>query len=306
MNYELNESMKQTQKESYRKKPSLWGPTFICIGLFIGAPIVLGLLIALFVLPFVIITHKFNGELFFSNDTMFIASMLAFPILLFLILLINKKHYHKTYESLGFYKTEWKKKYVIGAGLGVSAIVIVYLCNLIFQALSININPNFNIWILIAVLIGYMIQGMTEEVFFRGFIMNIFSSQKGVVFGILMSSVFFAIMHIGNPGTQFLAIINIFIFGLVFGLLFYWSNNIWLTGAAHSFWNFTMGSVLGIPVSGQRDITSIFKTNVFNNKAFINGGAFGLEGGIIVTIFGIILCIVLWKLCQKKGLITKN
>ena len=306
MNYELNESMKQTQKESYRKKPSLWGATFICIGLFIGAPIVLGLLIALFVLPFVIITHRFNGELFFSNDTMFIASMLAFPILLFLILLINKKHYHKTYESLGFYLSEWKKKYVIGAGLGVSAIVIVYLCNLIFQALSININPNFNIWILIAVLIGYMIQGMTEEVFFRGFIMNIFSSQKGVVFGILMSSVFFAIMHIGNPGTQFLAIINIFIFGLVFGLLFYWSNNIWLTGAAHSFWNFTMGSVLGIPVSGQRDITSIFKTNVFNNKAFINGGAFGLEGGIIVTIFGIILCIVLWKLCQKKGLITKN
>lgn len=306
MNYELNESMKQTQKESYRKKPSLWGATFICIGLFIGAPIVLGLLIALFVLPFVIITHKFNGELFFSNDTMFIASMLAFPILLFLILLINKKHYHKTYESLGFYKTEWKKKYVIGAGLGVSAIVIVYLCNLIFQALSININSNFNLWILIAVLIGYMIQGMTEEVFFRGFIMNIFSSQKGVVFGILMSSVFFAIMHIGNPGTQFLAIINIFIFGLVFGLLFYWSNNIWLTGAAHSFWNFTMGSVLGIPVSGQRDITSIFKTNVFNNKAFINGGAFGLEGGIIVTIFGIILCIVLWKLCQKKGLITKK
>lgn len=306
MNYELNESMKQTQQESYRKKPSLWGATFICIGLFIGAPIVLGLLIALFVLPFVIITHRFNGELFFSNDTMFIASMLAFPILLFLILLINKKHYHKTYESLGFYKTEWKKKYVIGAGLGVSAIVIVYLCNLIFQALSININSNFNLWILIAVLIGYMIQGMTEEVFFRGFIMNIFSSQKGVVFGILMSSVFFAIMHIGNPGTQFLAIINIFIFGLVFGLLFYWSNNIWLTGAAHSFWNFTMGSVLGIPVSGQRDITSIFKTNVFNNKVFINGGAFGLEGGIIVTIFGIILCIVLWKLCQKKGLITKK
>ncbi|RZI03369.1 CPBP family intramembrane metalloprotease [Staphylococcus condimenti] len=306
MNYELNESMKQTQKESYRKKPSLWGATFICIGLFIGAPIVLGLLIALFVLPFVIITHRFNGELFFSNDTMFIASMLAFPILLFLILLINKKHYHKTYESLGFYLSEWKKKYVIGAGLGVSAIVIVYLCNLIFQAVSININPNFNLWILIAVLIGYMIQGMTEEVFFRGFIMNIFSSQKGVVFGIIMSSVFFAIMHIGNPGTQFLAIINIFIFGLVFGLLFYWSNNIWLTGAAHSFWNFTMGSVLGIPVSGQRDITSIFKTNVFNDKWFINGGAFGLEGGIIVTIFGIILCIVLWKLCQKKGLITKN
>ncbi|MEL0537303.1 CPBP family intramembrane glutamic endopeptidase [Staphylococcus debuckii] len=307
MQFHLNESMKRTQEDTYRKRPSLWGVTFICIGLFIVAPLVVAAISALLVLPFALgkPSHTFISILFSENMT-YLISILTFPVLLLFVLLVNHKHYHKSFASLGFYGANWKKKYAIGAGLGFAALLIVYVLNLIFQSLSIHINPKFNFFLFIAVLVGYLIQGMTEEVLFRGFIMNIFSSRKGVLFGIIASSIFFAIMHMGNPGSQFLAIINIFIFGLVFALLFYWSNNIWLTGAAHSLWNFTMGPILGIPVSGQRDMTSLFLTHVNTQRSFINGGSFGLEGGIIVTIIGIILCIVLWQLCRKKGLITNQ
>lgn len=164
MQYHLNESMKRTQEDTYRKRPSLWGVTFICIGLFIAAPLVVGVISALFILPFALgkPSHTFINILFSENMT-YLISILTFPVLLLFVLLVNHKHYHKSFASLGFYSTNWKKKYAIGAGLGFATLLIVYVLNLIFQTLSIQINSKFNFFLFIAVLIGYLIQGMTEE-----------------------------------------------------------------------------------------------------------------------------------------------
>lgn len=134
----------------------------------------------------------------------------------------------------------------------------------------------------------------------RGFIMNVISSKKGVVIGVLLNSFLFALMHMGNDNVTFLSIFNIFIFGLLFSLLFYWSDNLWLTGAAHSLWNFTMGPVLGIEVSGMVLEGTIFKTISYPDKTLINGGGFGLEGGIITTVVGLSGCLLLLWLSRKK------
>lgn len=107
-------------------------------------------------------------------------------------------------------------------------------------------------------------------------------------------------MHLGNDSVTFLSIINIFIFGILFSMLFYWSDNLWLTGAAHSIWNFTMGPVLGIEVSGLVLEDTIFKTVSIPGKTLINGGPFGLEGGIVTTIVGVIGCFILWFISKNK------
>lgn len=178
--------------------------------------------------------------------------------------------------------------------------LIVYGGNWLSRSVSTTLNPSIN-WSMIFILfITFTIQGMTEEVLIRGFVMNIISVKVKPVRSILINSLIFAGIHLGNDNVTFLSIFNLFIFGILFSMLFYWSDNMWLTGAAHSIWNFTMGPVLGIEVSGLILNDTIFKTVSIPSKSLLNGGTFGLEGGIVTTIIGVLGCLILWYVSKDK------
>ncbi|MEG0732806.1 MAG: type II CAAX endopeptidase family protein [Vagococcus sp.] len=295
----LTQSMEITKKELGEKSP--WSTLGISLVLFLFVPIMAPLILFPIVSSFdpsLTFMDLFEKEPFRTNVNLF-----SFPFVLLVFLLIHKIKYKKSFESLGFVAKDKWKKYGTGLLLGFGGLLVVYGINFLFGSVTVHTSANFNLLAFLLILVGFLIQGMTEEVLMRSFIMNAFSSKKGVVWGILVNSLFFSVFHLMNPGVTVLSIVNIFIFGLIFSLLFYWSDNIWLTGAAHSAWNFTMGPIMGIQVSGQTFQSTLFETASISSKHLINGGTFGLEGGLVTTVCGIILCLVLWKLCQKKGLI---
>ena len=288
----LNKSMMLTKQELTKgERNSPWFSVFIALVILL-----VGSTIPVVIAGFLSIDlSKEANELLFT--------MLGFPIVLLILLLVNKYYYKKTVSSLGFFYENTFKKYMYGIVLGFSALLFIYMINVVLSSVSTIINKDNNLFVIIVVLLGFLVQGLTEEVLTRGFIMTIFSSQKGVTWGIVVNSIFFAVIHSANPGLKPLAMINLLIFGIVFSLLFYWSDNIWLTGAAHSMWNFTMGSILGVGVSGQKLLHSLFITTSYPEKTVINGGEFGFEGGIVATLFGIASCVILWSLCRKNKLI---
>lgn len=295
----LTQSMEITKKEIGEKSP--WGSLGMTLVLFLFVPIMAPLILYPIISSFdgsLTFMDLLEKEPFKTNVNLF-----SFPFVLLIFLLINKYKYKKSFESLGFFSEGKWKKFGTGLLLGFGGLLIIYGINLLFGSVTIQLSTQFNVLYFLLVLLGFLIQGMTEEVLMRSFIMNTFGSKKGVLWGIMINSLFFSAFHLANPGVTILSVVNIFIFGLIFSLLFYWSDNIWLTGAAHSAWNFTMGPIMGIHVSGQTFQSTLFETTSISNKTLINGGAFGLEGGIVVTISGLILCVILWKLCQKKGLI---
>ncbi|HZK27488.1 MAG TPA: hypothetical protein VFD00_08125 [Thermoclostridium sp.] len=49
-------------------------------------------------------------------------------------------------------------------------------------------------------------------------------------------------------------------------------------------WNFAQGNIFGISVSGMDMMASVFSFAPTNEGELINGGTFGLEGGLAVTI----------------------
>ena len=69
-----------------------------------------------------------------------------------------------------------------------------------------------------------------------------------------------------------------------FNTVFLKTGNIWLVSALHTSWNFVQGNVFGVLVSGGTPSVSILSTAPTDLKDLINGGPFGLEGGIAVTI----------------------
>lgn len=108
--------------------------------------------------------------------------------------------------------------------------------------------------------------------------------KNSVAAGVILNSLVFSALHLLNSGISVLAIVNLFLFGIFASLYYLWRGNIWGVAAVHSMWNFTQGNVFGILVSGGDFGTSLLTSTVSNSGTLLNGGAFGLEGGLAVTI----------------------
>lgn len=68
---------------------------------------------------------------------------------------------------------------------------------------------------------------------FRGVVFSELNSRFGLIIGLVLSIILFALLHATNIGSGYLAIINMFLFGLMMGLAYY-SESILLTCAMHS------------------------------------------------------------------------
>lgn len=130
--------------------------------------------------------------------------------------------------------------------------------------------------------------------------MNSISSRKGPIYGIILNSLFFSALHLLNPDTSVLSFINILLFGLVFSLIFYKTNNLWVVGAIHSVWNLFQGVVFGSNVSGLTIFSSILESTPVVGKDLLSGGAFGFEGGLVVTLVTLITVIITVVLINNR------
>ena len=90
-----------------------------------------------------------------------------------------------------------------------------------------------------------------------------------------------------------------FVFGIFASVYFVKRGNIWGIAAIHSIWNFAQGNIFGVLVSGNDFGTTVFKSEINESMTLINGGAFGLEGGILVTIVMVVGTIVMLMTKQK-------
>ena len=123
--------------------------------------------------------------------------------------------------------------------------------------------------------------------------------RYSIPFGIIFNSLFFACLHLLNPGMSVLPFINIFLFGVLASLMFIKTGSIWMCAATHSIWNFVQGNVFGIKVSGNDLIDTVFAGDMISGKEILNGGDFGLEGGLVTSIVLIIAIVVFIFLPSK-------
>ncbi len=190
-----------------------------------------------------------------------------------------------SFNSLGFSFNNFPKSYSQGLLIGLAMFTLCVLIGVAIgeQSLIYNSKPfSWGMWFAFFGL--FFVQGMSEEVIFRSFIFAEISSKYGVFVGLISSSILFALFHSMNGGADFMAIFNMFLFGLVMAIIYYYTQNIWVSSAVHSIWNFAEGNVYGISISGHAPFPETIFHSQFSGSNFLTGGAFGLEGGIICSI----------------------
>ena len=189
-------------------------------------------------------------------------------------------------SSMGITKKHCIPNYLFGLIIGFFIFSLIVLFNVLLGGMKfVGANSNILIYYIIIYFIAYGIQGASEELLCRGYLMNSIGANHSVLLAIFTSSFVFALLHIANPGINLLSFINIFLFGVFIALYYLCSNNIWGACALHSMWNFAQGIIYGINVSGAySNDNPILLIQSEASKPLLNGGAFGAEGGIITTI----------------------
>ena len=91
-----------------------------------------------------------------------------------------------------------------------------------------------------------LIQSVAEEAFFRGWLQPVLCASWGAWAGLLLTASAFALLHIIAGAHGVLAVANLFLGGLLFGLLALRTGGLLAPAAAHFAWNWSESGVLGL------------------------------------------------------------
>src|SRR5699024_3355598 len=173
------------------------------------------------------------------------------------------------------------KDLIFGLFLGAISITVIFFALYMTGNLTLLnplTKPSFSIFKLLFLLM-FILVGLLEEIFFRGYIISTMASRhnkKWVIY--LVSAIIFSIVYGTNPNVTIFGLLNIALVGLLFAYMFDVTKSLWLPIGYHITWNFFQGNVFGFAVSGIAP-NGIYKIELRTEQDWLTGGAFGLEGG---------------------------
>lgn len=149
--------------------------------------------------------------------------------------------------------------------------------------------------------LGFFAIAYSNELIFRGYLMNKLMMRYSPICALLWSSIIFAVFHLGNDNMSIMGFIGLVFAGALLGALFLYSKNLWLSIGLHFGWNFFQ-THLGFNVSGL-DSYSIVVTR-FEHANLLNGGEFGLEGSYLLSLIQFIILAFFYQRYRKKSVIV--
>ena len=251
----------------------------------------------LLILPLMPIFNDSLEEIFsFSGTSNLVDEAFGLFLSIFLMTKISKLKI----EQLGFTKDNIVFSYLKGALFGTLQIFTVFFIIFGLKAIDVYYVGNISILLLIKVFIIFIFQALLEEILFRGYLMPFFSKVIGIKFTITLLSFLFTCIHLFNPNLDIIGLANVFLAGVTFSLIYYYTGNLWLVGAMHTLWNFILGFIVGSQISGIITYNSIFFSIPVENKDLISGGVFGFEASIVTTIVELTISLFVIYLIKKE------
>jgi len=213
--------------------------------------------------------------------------------------IMNKKH---SVSGMGFTRIRKREAGSLLAGLTIGMVSMSTVIALLIMTGAASIEaaaPDMRILWSFAMLVTV---GFFEETLTRGVLQHTLQDHCGTAAAILAPSLFFGLIHIGNPSLSLISMVNIILAGVFLALLTYVTESIYAAIGFHITWNFFQGSIYGAPVSGNMiSKSSVFVENGKTGAAdWIGGGAFGPEGTVYCTILYLIMIAVLMISAGKR------
>jgi membrane protease YdiL (CAAX protease family) len=191
----------------------------------------------------------------------------------------------------------WLRDLFVGSAIGFAALAVAVAV----AATGGGLRFSFNGFALPVVrsLIGVSTQlffaALAEEAMFRGYGLQTLTRARLAWLGALLTSVPFGLAHLSNPNVSPLfTFINTTLAGLWFAAAYLRTRSLWLPLGAHWGWNWALGWVFGLPISGLNLVSNPLFRGTDEGPAWLTGGSYGIEGGLAGTVALTLVIVIVW------------
>ena len=233
-----------------------------------------------------------------NTDFLWLTVLSSFIISLLIVFLFRKFIDRKSFVSLGFETDGYIPDAI--SGLFLAPVILGLGSLMLFSSGHLKwVDIDFNATNLFISLGIFIMIAFSEEIVFRGYILNnlLQSFNKWIALGI--SALLFMLAHIDANSIGFLPLLNIFLAGILLGLNYVYTKNLWFAIFLHFSWNFLQGPILGFKVSGLA-IQTLLQTEL-KGDILLTGGDFGFEGSFIDTLITIAAILILYLVYERKN-----
>ena len=195
----------------------------------------------------------------------------------------------------------WGRDFMVGSLIGVASLALATAIAAAAGGLYFNASPRAMLWRVIQTLLLsallFIFAALAEEALFRGYPLQTLTRARLAWLAVLLTSVPFAAVHLQNPNVvKGFTFINTSLAGVWLAVAYLRTRSLWLPLGVHWAWNWALGSLFGLPVSG---ITTIAPNPLLHGTdlgpAWLTGGSYGIEGGLACTIALAISTLFIWR-----------
>ncbi|MGL5348512.1 MAG: CPBP family intramembrane glutamic endopeptidase [Peptostreptococcaceae bacterium] len=273
--------------------------------------LILGQILGVIVNIYLIYSIKLQDIIHIEQNLLYLFCSLVSCIFVIILIVLRIKIIEKRKLSeIKFKKENMIYNYIRGFLIGLLLMsFVVFLLgisgNLIMEPYpnqKVGLNALSNVAL---ISIGWIIQGASEEILTRGWLMRVLQDRYSLRTSVVVSSIFFGALHLLNPNVGIIAIINIILVGFLFSLYVIKTDDLWGVCAMHSAWNLAQGNIYGFEVSGiDVGVGTLLDMDLLGSE-IITGGIFGPEAGIATTIILILAIIIFMYFSIFKSKMVK-
>jgi membrane protease YdiL (CAAX protease family) len=263
---------------------------YFLVNLFIAVPVVL---VIAFIRPSAgtSLTDLMSGEYLWV--TLLVTAIAAFIT----VFIFRKGVDRKSLASLGFetsgYFAEGASGFFLALViLGIGSIVLYFSGHLQWTDIAFDPNHLFIAFGMILMLV------LTEEMVFRGYILSNLMESFNKWVALIISALLFALVHSLGPNVNLLSVAGLLLAGVLLGINYIYTKNLWYAIVFHLCWTFTQGPLLGYKMSGL-NLPSLLQLETKGDD-MITGGEFGFEASAINILLLLVAISILYFIYEKK------
>ena len=195
------------------------------------------------------------------------------------------------WRALGlWFHARWVRDFLFGSVIGGVSLALATAIATASGGLSFTISPRAALVQVLQTLVFsallFILAALAEEALFRGYPLQTLTRANLAWLAVFLTSVPFAAIHLKNPNVAAgFTFINTALAGVWLAVAYLRTRSLWFPLGVHWAWNWALGSLFGLPVSGITDLAPhplLRGTDL--GPAWLTGGSYGIEGGLACTI----------------------
>lgn len=205
------------------------------------------------------------------------------------------------FRSLGLgFHSGFLRDLVVGSAIGILSVALAVLIAVVMGGLRFSLNNEAVVAISKSLIASgglLFIAALAEEAMFRGYPLQTLSRARLAWLGALLTSVPFGLVHLNNPNViPGVTFANTALAGIWLAIAYLKTRSLWFPWGVHWAWNFALGGLFGLPISGINLISHPLLKAEDIGPRWLTGGSYGIEGGIACTIALIVSTLLIWFL----------